>query len=634
MSAELLQGTKIWLGDVNAVDSYVDFKGVFAMAGKGKRGKKVLLRISCDSNYSAYINGKLVGFAQCADYPHYRNYDEIDVTGFCRKDKNVFTATVWHYGVDSQTYVNADAYLLFDIVCDGETLLKSDKTIGARVNARYLNGYAKTITPQLGISFLYNANEKCGGFESSEEHGFGEAHKRERGICKMKARGAKAEVKKTKGGYLVDFKKETVGFLTFDFKSETEQKITVSYGERLLPDGNVQRFLEGRDFSAEYVAKKGENRYVNTFRRIAGRYLFVETENPIDWGYIGVREVYYPVDEIRRKFADPLLQKIYDVSVYTVRCCMHEHYEDCPWREQALYAMDSRNQMLCNYYTYKKTIYQRENLVLMSKGLREDGLLSLCFPTGVDYPIPFFSLAYIMQTYEYVKYTGDKTLLDETGETLDKIMSVFLSRIDDNRLIAQLPAPYWNFYEWAEDSANADQLSKAPRDHLPKVYDLTLNCMFIYAAKMYNELRGKNIETDGMKKAVRETLYVPGKDAFRLSNLSEKMSVLGNSLAVLAGVGDEKTVDAIVRGDGMIPVTLSMNAFKYDSLLLFGDKYKQYIIDDIKTKYKKMLDDGATTFWETELGADDFGGAGSLCHGWSAIPIYYLSVLAENKIVG
>lgn len=47
-----------------------------------------------------------------------------------------------------------------------------------------------------------------------------------------------------------------------------------------------------------------------------------------------------------------------------------------------------------------------------------------------------------------------------------------------------------------------------------------------------------------------------------------------------------------------------------------------------------MLDDGATTFWETELGADDFGGAGSLCHGWSAIPIYYLSVLAENKIVG
>ena len=36
-----------------------------------------------------------------------------------------------------------------------------------------------------------------------------------------------------------------------------------------------------------------------------------------------------------------------------------------------------------------------------------------------------------------------------------------------------------------------------------------------------------------------------------------------------------------------------------------------------------MLFSGATSFWETAAGADDFGKAGSLCHGWSAIPIYF-----------
>ena len=41
---------------------------------------------------------------------------------------------------------------------------------------------------------------------------------------------------------------------------------------------------------------------------------------------------------------------------------------------------------------------------------------------------------------------------------------------------------------------------------------------------------------------------------------------------------------------------------------------------------KKMLDMGATTFYETEEGASSFGGAGSLCHGWSALPIYYLNL--------
>jgi hypothetical protein len=36
-----------------------------------------------------------------------------------------------------------------------------------------------------------------------------------------------------------------------------------------------------------------------------------------------------------------------------------------------------------------------------------------------------------------------------------------------------------------------------------------------------------------------------------------------------------------------------------------------------------MLFHGATSFWETLLGGADFGGAGSLCHGWSAVPIYF-----------
>jgi hypothetical protein len=41
-----------------------------------------------------------------------------------------------------------------------------------------------------------------------------------------------------------------------------------------------------------------------------------------------------------------------------------------------------------------------------------------------------------------------------------------------------------------------------------------------------------------------------------------------------------------------------------------------------------MLDNGATSFYETEEGADAFDKAGSLCHGWSSIPIYYF-----NKIL-
>ena len=73
----------------------------------------------------------------------------------------------------------------------------------------------------------------------------------------------------------------------------------------------------------------------------------------------------------------------------------------------------------------------------------------------------------------------------------------------------------------------------------------------------------------------------------------------------------------------MTDITLSMNTYFYDALLSLGDDYKDYIIGDIEDKYGYMLSCGATTFWETIEGWHAFSGAGSLCHGWSALPIYY-----------
>ena len=66
-----------------------------------------------------------------------------------------------------------------------------------------------------------------------------------------------------------------------------------------------------------------------------------------------------------------------------------------------------------------------------------------------------------------------------------------------------------------------------------------------------------------------------------------------------------------------------MNTYFYDALLSVGDDYKDYVIKDIEDKYGYMLSCGATTFWETIEGWHAFSSAGSLCHGWSALPIYY-----------
>ena len=50
--------------------------------------------------------------------------------------------------------------------------------------------------------------------------------------------------------------------------------------------------------------------------------------------------------------------------------------------------------------------------------------------------------------------------------------------------------------------------------------------------------------------------------------------------------------------------------------------YAEKVFDEIAERWGRMLYANATTFWEVDEGAEAFDRAGSLCHGWSAIPYY------------
>ncbi|HBJ19152.1 MAG TPA: hypothetical protein DDY70_05390, partial [Clostridiales bacterium] len=86
----------------------------------------------------------------------------------------------------------------------------------------------------------------------------------------------------------------------------------------------MPRLLDGRDFSVEFRAGVGRNLYMNPYRRLAGRYLFVNAKN-IRINALGIRPVEFPILANKVKFENKTLQKIYDTSVYTLKCCMHEH---------------------------------------------------------------------------------------------------------------------------------------------------------------------------------------------------------------------------------------------------------------------------------------------------------------------
>ena len=87
--------------------------------------------------------------------------------------------------------------------------------------------------------------------------------------------------------------------------------------------------------------------------------------------------------------------------------------------------------------------------------------------------------------------------------------------------------------------------------------------------------------------------------------------------------------EKMVSEDDVIDVSLSMNPFCYDALLQFGDKYKQYILNEIKKKFGKMLDAGFNVCWETDGGPEEAGN--TMLHAWSSFPAYYLPIYFSDK---
>ena len=632
----------IWYALASADDTYGEFRAHFYCRGDGE---KTFCRISCDGDYQLYINGMFVASDQYGDYEHYKIYDDIDISRYVTAGKNLFAVRVWHPGMATQRYIPAQAGVIFEVTMSGQTALVSAKNVMARQSPAFANGYCKVITPQLGLSFLYDA-EKEDGWISGDAAGFVPATEVDK-KCSFSARpvaklvyGATVFAKEVKTysdkNYVADLGEERVGMPRLRLFSSCRQKITVSYGE-YLQDGHVRRKVGAwRDFSFEYIAKRGENDFFCPFLKMGCRYMEITGESAFNLEKAGCVPHYYDVDKTPFTLSGALDAAIDDICVRTLRLCMSNHYVDCPWREQDLYVLDARNQMLCGYYVFSNgnREYARANLLLMSKDRRDDGLLSICFPCGVNLTIPSFTLYYFLAVREYIDFTGDKSLAEDVYEKLCDILNAVLSNMLDGLVVRWSGKQYWNFYEWTNVmSGNLRQIDEP----LPDVMINALTVMALdnfekicaYAKKPYKYADLRHNLANNILKAY----YDCDKKRFFFSEDNRVYTELANALCVLCDIAPPQDAKDICRAlaDGeMDACTLSMRVFKYDALLKTDcGQYARTVLDEIRRDYSKMLDAGSTTVWETMEGAAAFSEAGSLCHGWSAMPAYYFRRLKD-----
>lgn len=667
------------------VNQYVEFRqNFFVDTARAK------LTISCDSRAAVYLNQKLVGFVLYDGTGHTSWYEEFELQDYLKEGMNQLQILVFYQGVSSNNYTVGDPYLIFHIEsCDnGEENKKRHEernkvlaTSGAgtlcRRNLNYQNGPVEK--NQMGFVWNYDETKEKQAWSQAvpvslegkefrkrpilrqvlrerqpaklHEHGkFDAACTEEFSKIPLTPISLENRLEKKEAYYEIwDCMEECSGFLELEIETDSEAEIRIGWGEHLA-DKRVRSHIGSRHFETSFRCGVGHHTFTHYFQRIGLRYLelhvYPKEEKEVKVLYAGIRPLEYPVQKRgNMEIAEELHQKIYDISVRTLQLCMHEHYEDTPWREQALYAMDSLNQALCGYYCFGEYDFARASLELMGEGLLDDGYLELHTPGKDPVMIPYFTFMWVLGLRDYLQFSGDASFIKKHWSKIEMIVEKRLAEVKNGLLPTQTSIAYWNFYEWTDLLSGEPIYREKPLEERIDAPYIMSFLLLIQAVKFISE---KISETSYAEKlsAIEEKMK---KECHRLFWNEEAFGYLTyayrdengvyaakegeyaqlvQAWAVLSGVADGENKKRLLeklaeKENGWIPCTLSMIRFKYEALLQEPKKYGKVVFEDIAEIWGNMVKQGATSFWETEEGEAAFGKAGSLCHGWSAMPVYF-----------
>ena len=369
--------------------------------------------------------------------------------------------------------------------------------------------------------------------------------------------------------------------------------------------------------------------WFRTFRYIR---LTIETKDEqlifLSFSY---RSTAYPL-EIKTRFtcSDETFAPIWDISVRTLRCCMHETYMDCPFYEQLQYAMDGRSEILYTYAVSADDRLARQAMEAFRLSQRPDGLVNADAPTQRSNVIPGFSIYYLLMVHDHMMYFGDKALVRLHLPAIDRILSFFDGHLTENGLVGKIGAPimrdkYWSFIDWSQKwdsgvpTAYAQGCGAITAESLLYLYGLQKAAelaSYIGWTDVSAEYAGR---ADALKAAIRNVCMgrYQGQPLIQDGPGVEAYSVHAQVLAILTGVVSPEEGKAMLQktvGDPDIPqasVSFMFYLFRALEICVWYEK-----TDDLWNLWRQMIKDNLTTCVENDTDAR------SDCHAWAALMCY------------
>ncbi|KAM0418921.1 hypothetical protein ACHAPT_012186 [Fusarium lateritium] len=342
------------------------------------------------------------------------------------------------------------------------------------------------------------------------------------------------------------------------------------------------------------------------------------------------RENTYPL-EIKSKFkspTSPLFTSFWDISIRTLKNCMHETYEDCPFWEQSQFPFDTRTHMLLTYPISDDDRLIRKGLHDFHSSLRPDGLIAMHYPADSNVVLPAFSLFFPLMVNDHIFYKGDVALTKKYFPTVDAILGHYDRNITADGLVGQFSRRCWSFVDWV----GAWTFGTPPAARVgPGTYFSLAYAVALQSAASIAEYIGRPAVAGEYLERKAAVLAAVNKHCFDgvwyydgpISNMSsppvEWRSQHCQVYAILAEAIKGAEAKALMHRtleEKTLPRVSLAQAFYLFRALEKADAY--HLAGTLWGPWKKMIAQNLDTWPEEE------DSPRSECHAWSAGPLYEL----------
>lgn len=428
-------------------------------------------------------------------------------------------------------------------------------------------------------------------------------------------------IEKINGGELIDFGKETFGYIQIH-GLKGSGKLALYYGESREEalDSETCETLDYLDFDGSQPATytlKGSKAF---------RFVQVQKDYALQYDSISMLYEYLPL-EYRGSFksSDDLLNNIWDVSAYTMHLTSREFFIDGIKRDRWIWSGDAYQSYLMNYYLFFDSPSVERTMV----ALRGKEPVTAHINTIMDY-----SLYWFIGVYDYYLYTGDTKFIKTFYPRMKTLMEYCLGRRNQNGFLEPLEGD-WVFIDWA--------------DGLPKTGEVSFEQMLLVRSLEAMEVCAKiNEEAEdeafyqelasNLKSKLFDVFWDDENQVMKHQRLDGKIQDMVTRYANMFGIffnyfteeQKQSVKNKVLLNDDILEITTPyMRFFELEALCAMGEQ--AFVLDEIRDYWGGMLNLDATSFWEKydpkqsgkehlEMYGRPYGK--SLCHAWGASPIY------------